>query len=68
MAGGLLSPLTAAWLALGCMAVAIVFTTLFLPESLSPAARRVVRKTANPGIPCCRRLSPFATHVGESPS
>ena len=42
--GGLLSPMNAAWLAIGCMVVAIIFTALFLPESLSPAARRMVRE------------------------
>ena len=47
--GGLLSPLNAAWLSVGCMAVAILFTALFLPESLSPAARRMVRP-APPGF------------------
>lgn len=42
MAGALLSPLAAAWFAVGSAAFNCVYTVLLLPESLSLDARKLV--------------------------
>jgi MFS family permease len=43
MAGAVLSPLAAAWFAIGGAAFNCVYTALLLPESLSVEARKMVR-------------------------
>ena len=42
LTGALLTPLQAAWVAVGACAFNCVYTAVLLPESLSPAAKRLV--------------------------
>ena len=53
--GGILQPLPAVLTAMGCMGANAAFTALVLPESLTPAARRLVRTPVPaPAMPSLR--------------
>ncbi len=54
LTGALLLPLQAAWVAVSASALNLVYTALLLPESLSPAAKRLVRPAS-----CLLAVSPL---------